>query len=184
MGRIRETIIDNTGEVLYKCSICKRFRVFERFDLRSDTPNCRLRSECKDCRNLESKLYHRIAKKNMTLLDAQKSILHREKLETDVMYKYRVYMIVRTRSNAAKKGIEFSLTVEDVIIPEFCPILKEKLNTNSFKYTPSIDRLDNNLGYHKDNIRVISRLANIMKNCASNEELKIFAENIIDYIKI
>jgi hypothetical protein len=36
---------------------------------------------------------------------------------------------------------------------------------------PSIDRIDNNKGYTKDNIMVISRRANILKKDATFDEL-------------
>lgn len=47
---------------------------------------------------------------------------------------------------------------------------------------PSIDRIDNNKGYIKGNIIVMSRLANMMKNSANFNQLKMFSKNILKLI--
>jgi hypothetical protein len=41
--------------------------------------------------------------------------------------------------------------------------------------SPSLDRVDNSKGYTKDNVWVISQLANKMKNNASLDQLRCFA---------
>lgn len=87
---------------------------------------------------------------------------------------------VRKLLNAAKqrakqKGWEFNITVEDLDIPEVCPVLGEPLIKHT-RYAPSIDRLDSTKGYTKDNVWIISRRANLMKNDATIEDLKRFAE--------
>jgi len=92
-------------------------------------------------------------------------------------------MFSRAKSRAKKKGIEFSIEKDDIIIPEYCPLLGVKL-TNTYvdpsastDHVPSIDRKDDSKGYTKENIWVISFQANRMKNTASQAELTIFAQN-------
>lgn len=87
----------------------------------------------------------------------------------------------RAKQRSSSKGLEFNLEVSDIIIPDICPILGIPLNMNSgkpgaYKNSPSLDRIDNSLGYIKDNIQVISQLANSMKGAASIEELQMFAD--------
>jgi len=86
------------------------------------------------------------------------------------------YVLSQKKSTAKEKSIEFNLEVEDIIIPEFCPILGVKLagpyeepKENEDKY--NIDRIDPNKGYTKDNIWVISRKANMIKTNATPEEI-------------
>lgn len=87
----------------------------------------------------------------------------------------------RAKQRALKTGREFSISVNDIIIPDICPILGIKINMNSgksgaYKNSPSLDRIDNSKGYTKKNIQVISQLANAMKCHASVEELQNFAD--------
>ena len=88
------------------------------------------------------------------------------------------------RCSARDKKLEFNLTVEDIVIPAFCPILDLKLiygkgKGRIRKLEPgliSIDRIDPNKGYIKGNIQIISWLANNMKNCATPADLLKFAD--------
>lgn len=52
--------------------------------------------------------------------------------------------------------------------------------SGAFKNSPSLDRIDNNRGYTKDNIQVISQCANAMKGAATWGELKMFAKWIME----
>jgi hypothetical protein len=88
----------------------------------------------------------------------------------------RLYTLVKSR--AKRVGTPFELDVSDIHIPETCPILGIPLFRTPGTRTdnsPSLDRIDNNLGYVKGNVWVISTKANIMKSNASPDELKAFA---------
>lgn len=82
--------------------------------------------------------------------------------------------------SAKRRNLEFTIEPEDIIIPKLCPILGLKLqidgDTNGrMDITPSIDRIDNNKGYVKGNIQIISWRANMIKTNATLEELEKFA---------
>ncbi len=87
------------------------------------------------------------------------------------------------KTRAKKLGIEFSLKLGELDIPETCPVLgipMEKSTTGKREDgSPSLDRLDNSKGYTPDNVKVISWRANKLKNNSSIEEL----EAIVDYMK-
>jgi hypothetical protein len=89
----------------------------------------------------------------------------------------------RAKSNAKDNKYDFNLEIEDIIIPEKCPYLNIDLVTDfELRRSPnyfSIDRIDSTKGYVKGNVQVISMLANTMKNNANNEQLRIFAENVL-----
>ena len=98
--------------------------------------------------------------------------------------RYNMWMGARDR--AYNKNIPFDIELEDIIIPDLCPILNIPLVKNekcADRDSPTLDRIIPNLGYTKNNIKVISRLANTMKQDASFDELKLFSKNILLYIK-
>lgn len=96
------------------------------------------------------------------------------------------YLLEQARKRAKLKDQEFSISVEDVVIPEACPLLDILMflapGTGYNPNSPSIDRLDNSKGYVKGNIWVISRKANEMKSDASIEQLRTFSERVLSLI--
>jgi len=90
----------------------------------------------------------------------------------------------RTKDRAIKKNLEFNLLESELVIPIYCPILEIPLFIGvkgNYENSPTIDRIDNSLGYLKSNCRIISMKANTMKNNASLNELKMFYKNIFTY---
>lgn len=90
-------------------------------------------------------------------------------------------MFQRAKTRAKEKGIEFDLDMSDIVIPDTCPIMGIALNVNSgrsgaYSNSPSLDRLNNDQGYIKGNVWVISQLANAMKGKATVEQLQKFAQ--------
>lgn len=93
-------------------------------------------------------------------------------------------MFTAAKYRAEQRGIEFNIELEDIVIPEKCPILECPFiygTSENYDYSPSLDRIDNSKGYIKGNIQVISTKANKMKNSATQEELINFCKNILRY---
>ena len=91
------------------------------------------------------------------------------------------------KRRAKNKSLEFSITLDEIVIGESCPILGIPLIVGDGKIhdtSPSLDRIDNSKGYIKGNVQVISNLANRMKNSASNELLIKFANWILNERKL
>ena len=94
--------------------------------------------------------------------------------------KYPIRYMLRSAKNRAKKfDLVFDLVEGDLTLPEFCPILGIKLEVSTDgrgnPQAASLDRIDNKKGYTKDNVQIISLLANQMKSTATKEELIKFA---------
>lgn len=90
------------------------------------------------------------------------------------------YIHTQLRNRAKRRGIEFDLDVEDIVLPDLCPVLgvAMSLGTGSGKrswHSYSVDRIDPSKGYVKGNIQIVCMRANVMKNDASVEELQQFA---------
>jgi len=84
------------------------------------------------------------------------------------------------RVRARRGGSPFEISVSDIHIPSHCPLLGIKLQLSESKATansPSLDNIIPSLGYVQGNIWVISRRANIIKNDASLDELKLIVTN-------
>ena len=92
-------------------------------------------------------------------------------------------MWYRAKDRAKKKSFEFNLDESDIVIPKYCPVFPEIeliINDGKSSYnSPSLDRVDNNKGYTKGNIRVISSRANILKKNGSLNDFK----RLIEYIE-
>lgn len=86
-------------------------------------------------------------------------------------------MLASARSRAKADGVPFDLGLDDIEIPEFCPVLGIKLQVGfgvgGFCDTsPSLDKIIPTLGYVRGNIAVISSRANRLKNDGTPEELQ------------
>lgn len=94
---------------------------------------------------------------------------------------YKLLKDARKRSKEFKR--EFNLQLEDIIVPERCPILGIPLiwsiDSKPTNNSPSLDRVDSQKGYISGNVRVISMRANRLKQDSTVNEL----EKIVTYMK-
>lgn len=86
---------------------------------------------------------------------------------------FKVQILDSIKHRSKKRGEICNLELEDIIIPEYCPVFPwiklEKTKTKNT--TPSADRMDSLLGYTKENTTIMSTRANILKRDATLEEL-------------
>jgi hypothetical protein len=101
----------------------------------------------------------------------------RRKLYRELNPERSLFDGVKNRSR--KRGWDFDITVDDIIIPEICPILLIPLEKYHPNRAPSLDRIDNLKGYIKGNVRVISKRANSLKGDMSIEDI----ERLLAYAK-
>ena len=97
---------------------------------------------------------------------------------------YEKFLLYQIKASSKKRNLEFNLTIDDIIIPEFCPYLNINITKivggGLLDTAPSVDRIDSSKGYIKGNIRIISHLANKMKSNVSIDLLITFANNVLN----
>lgn len=168
------------------CKICKKIKrqklIQENFNKKYDDNNFKICSRCKENKNFnEFPKYSAMKNGLWNTCKICYGIVRKERHKKEP----RTDMLIAAKGRSKKNNLQFSLTKEDIIIPLICPVLGIPLFVGSGKRSdnsPTIDRIDNNKGYTKDNIIVISYRANELKRDASLEELEkiyIFYKNII-----
>lgn len=104
------------------------------------------------------------------------------KYKTWISENYERYLINSARNRAKKNNIYFDLKPSDIVIPDVCPVLGIPIGNRSTGRqgckddSATIDRFDNNKGYVKDNVFVISWKANNIKSNGTYEEIMKVAE--------
>lgn len=172
-----------------KCSKCGIIKLFSDFSHNKNRPD-KLTVWCKSCNKKSrddyySKNKESIKEKRLKWREENKESIKLKKIEKR-KEDPRKTMIYSAKHRAQKKGLPFDIELDDIVIPEYCPVLNIKLelyNESQSRSSPSLDRIDSKLGYTKDNVQVISWLANTMKTNASAKELKLFAEWVLKTFK-
>ena len=156
-----------------KCISCGCTRDISLFRVRTDTG--KLRNDCNLCYKTRNRKKYLATKE----VFKKQSIEWRETNQAANLLTY-------ARTNARTKNLDFNLDISDIVIPLICPYLGIPItNIQGRGFIPtnaSIDRIDSSKGYIKGNVQIISRQANSMKNCATQEELVIFARNILKIV--
>jgi hypothetical protein len=91
------------------------------------------------------------------------------------------FMLKSAKKRAREGNYVCTITVADIIIPDFCPLLGIKLERGTGKLnpsSPSLDRILPHLGYIPGNVWVISHRANSIKHDATLEELQTITSNL------
>ena len=136
-------------------------------------------NKCNKCSNHEKKIQGRNrgkAKKNTKI----KTSIHNKNKHDPV--RYTCIQLSNNASGRAKKfNMDFDINSAFLIgiSPIKCPVFNVDLIYGAGikgKYAASIDRIDSSKGYTKDNVQIISYLANLMKSNATHSEMVKFAE--------
>jgi len=140
------------------CVMCSKEKTFNMFSLYDKFNKLSPRRDvCKNCSRAKEA---REIRERTWEFDAKKIMLNNSKMR------------------AKNANMEFSITTDDINIPKVCPVLGIPLyrcKKENWDNSPSIDRIDNNKGYIKGNVIVVSRRANILKKDATIEELQKLA---------
>lgn len=155
-----------TQEASVRCPHCKETKSREDF-YKNRSRACGLDCWCKKCQ-LQAQ--------------AERHKTHRAKYRQHRVTHPKMNMLTGARRRARLKGIEFSITLDDIDVPKYCPILNIELAVHeraANENSPTLDRIDVTKGYVKGNVAVISARANRLKNDGTIEEISA----VLAYIK-
>lgn len=164
------------------CSKCGHNKKLDDFKIVKDT-SCRsgwyYRGMCRECEEIQRKEY----KANFSPERKADHLERKRKLSKKArLLNPTRQMLQGAKQRAKLKSFDFNLELNDIIIPEVCPVLGIKLiasNQTKSDNSPSLDRIDNSKGYVKGNVKVISWRANHIKTDATLSEL----EKVVAYVK-
>ena len=90
-------------------------------------------------------------------------------------------MLYTAKKNATRCEVPFALKDEDIVIPEYCPVLGIKIQRGvgmPCNASPSLDRIVPAKGYVSGNVRVISQRANTLKSNATLTEMRLILDDL------
>ena len=129
----------------------------------------------------------RILERNRAYLETNKEHINSARRDRHSENPMRA-MVQGARRRAAAQGLPFDDGfMESMAMPGVCPLLETPLVVRSggkgaHVASPTFDKLVPDQGYVAGNVRIISHLANRMKNAASIEQLLTFKDSIIPYV--
>lgn len=156
---------------LKQCSICNDYKPAAMFQ-QDKTAADYHKSYCLHCYMINKESIDSVKKQKHAAMEGKRR--KRNPLTT---------LLCGAKSRSKSKNLEFNITIDDIILPEYCPVLGICLEyNNNLKRkdtSPSLDRIDSTKGYIKGNVRIISWRANRLKSDATLKEM----ESIIQYMK-
>lgn len=167
--------VGGTHHPVLKCSGCEEIRPVSEFykhkNRKSGYANC-----CKACmREYASEYYATTGKDKISARRKTPEVVtyHKNYSVTVRLNNPERAMWLGAKARAADKGLAFSITPEDIEIPTHCPILGIRISMQTERgsfSSPSLDRIQPDLGYIKGNIAVISNRANTIKSFGTADE--------------
>jgi len=120
----------------------------------------------------------RAAKRKAYTTDKERILANNRAWRTD---NYARSLLLNLKSRARALGIQCNITIDDIIIPDTCPVLGIPLipnegGTRQSDNSPSVDRVDCQGGYTRGNVWVISWRANKLKSDGTLEEFRRLVE--------
>jgi hypothetical protein len=194
----RSYFMENTEtKVCNKCGLEKHISCFREY---KKYGKVYIRGICKTCNSEYSALYNKnneekvkAARKRYVSENPDKEKERHHRYDSNNRDKRRMASREYRNSNkekclwkaalerSQKSGLEFTISIDDVVIPEVCPVLGIPIKVGEGCHSdnsPSLDRIDNTKGYVKGNVCVISYKANAIKNTGSADEHRKVAEYI------
>jgi len=169
------------------CSLCKECSklYIEKNKKRRKVKNDQWRKDNKKLISDNSKTYY----DNNKDIKSNYYQKNKEKLNEKNINRIRSNIILYLQRQAIKRAKQRGIPYEDNFlvnkfkeIPQECEVLHIPIRSNvgqggQSPSSPSVDRIDSMKGYLTDNVRIISHRANLLKNNATFEEIKLVFED-------
>lgn len=163
------------------CSKCHEEKSLNAFH-KGNGPKGR-RSQCISCCKQYSQKYPALRKKSR---DERRKTdpeyrKHEEELQRQRDKKNPAkYLYRMAKYRASQKGLEFTISESDIVVPNQCPLLEVPFDEvrSASSYAPSLDRIRSDQGYVPGNVWVISKRANMLKLDATPDELLTLSKNL------
>lgn len=190
----RNSIDFITSDTTKQCTRCKRVLPLSEYNYGNGKYG--RRSVCRECDHelhntdeyRERRRKRRDERRKTEPGYAEKERIRNKKTVLNNYDSYKKMMVRSAKQRAKEKCIPFDVTYKDFEIPETCPLLGIKLNTHVGEKisgaradSPSLDKINPELGYTKGNVWVVSYRANMIKSNASIEELELLVKNLKDH---
>jgi hypothetical protein len=178
-GRSTADCICDAKCTVKSCSQCYQVKPLCKFYFSSKKRNLR-RANCKECsdkvslswtsRNKNRSDQNRIEYRKSPEVLAKRNSLEKERRIRNPQRN----LFNRVKRRAKEQGIEFTLTLDDIVIPDVCPALGITLDLYSKDQDPwpTVDRINPKGSYSPDNFVVMSMRANRIKTDATLDELE------------
>jgi hypothetical protein len=157
---------------LKQCSMCKEHKTLDLFNNNKSNKDGK-QSYCKSCNTANKRVWKKANPEKVAAHNRAWKKANPEKAAANarawVKANPESTMLCGAKLRAKKSNLAFNLTIEDIQIPEYCPILGIKLEQRNGRSdnSPSLDKIYPDKGYVKGNVQVISDLANRMKQNAT-----------------
>jgi hypothetical protein len=167
------------GKICRKCRKCRETKELNEVNFIKRNTENGWRGNCRICFNKEARVKQEMSKLELAVC---------KRYRINAMKTKPLQCLLRTAKGNSKKywNREFNINLQDLenlweIQKGLCfytnkPMLFELGNENSV----SIDRINSNIGYVKDNIVLCKKQVNIMKNDATIDQLIEFSQDIIN----
>lgn len=144
-----------------RCRDCKKIKHIGDFHKGGKRLLLGVSTDCSECRNRKLRQKRKNSKPNI-----------------------EIEMYRRAKQRARINNVPFTIKIEDIILPEFCPIFKKPFIYKDNDWTYSLDRIIPEKGYTLGNIIIVSNKANRIKNNGSADDIIVvgeFYKNIASY---
>ena len=162
------------------CGACKMMHRKSAFTRASASPSG-YNYACKDVISIRNRRSHAHAAEHNNKRHARRRA--EVKQQPDAREWALKKMLAEARRRATLTGIDFSITRDDLQVPDICPVFGFKLiyqaNRVRLGESASLDRIDPRKGYSKNNVWIISWRANRIKADATVEELQSIVAALI-----